>query len=687
MYFKPKTLDYTLSPYTGMVRESFIEAGKYLLEGVFRNIRRMEDPVIVPRRETLITYPHLQYSKEKQEIERHAEIFEGLTRTFLIGSVLIENEKDVSINGICLREYYKTHFLRICTKGDPLYVGTYEDQLKTVGSTDHFRAFQQTVETCAMVIGLEYCKEQIWDTYTQQEKDLIAEFIGSYAHNSTVPQNWRMFNMLDMAFLQLNGYPIKEEVMKEHVQAILAYYAGDGWYRDGHSFDYYSVWAFQVYGPIWNVWYGYEHMPYAAKKIEQYSNQFMESYPNLFDEDGYMNMWGRSCIYRNASTSAFAENFLLKESTANPGLARRICAGSLLQFMEREDFLYEGIPTLGFYGQFAPLVQGYSCAESVYWLGKAFLCLHLKKDHPFWTSREENGDWENLKNGEVLVKTLKGPGLCISNHKDNRTAILRSAKVVKEKNDLHGIWNYGKLCYATKYPWEATPQCKTHTVESQMYVLKDLTDQSILYPNVTLFCKEENGILYRRQFFGYDVKTESHWLHAFSLADFARPKGILRVDKMRLFRAPMQITLGAFGFPDHETEIIYKQQGLQKAVILKGTDTMGRPKQLAMTILDGYDDIRYTKSTNTNPESEHSIVVYAVRERKQHLGYEKYVCISQVLTAEDHVPFSEEELFPIEQILYADEDRCGGYGPIRIRMKDASEKVIDFEGMEGNLQL
>lgn len=27
---------------------------------------------------------------------------------------------------------------------------------------------------------------------------------------------------------------------------------------------------------------------------------------------------------------------------------------------------------MGFYGQFSPLVQGYSCAESVFWLGKFF---------------------------------------------------------------------------------------------------------------------------------------------------------------------------------------------------------------------------------------------------------------------------------------------------------------------------
>ena len=118
--------------------------------------------------------------------------------------------------------------------------------------------------------------------------------------------------MLDMAFLHMEGYPVNERIMAEHTQAVLNYYAGNGWYRDGHCFDYYSCWAFNVYAPIWNLWYGYEHMPEAAAKFEEYSNKLMETYPDFFDRDGFTNMWGRSNIYRNAATSAFDGNFFLQ---------------------------------------------------------------------------------------------------------------------------------------------------------------------------------------------------------------------------------------------------------------------------------------------------------------------------------------------------------------------------------------
>lgn len=162
--------------------------------------------------------------------------------------------------------------------------------------------------------------------------------------------------------------------------------------------------------------------------------------------------------------------------------------------MSRDDFLFEGIPALGFYGQFSPLVQGYSCAESPFWLGKAFLCLHLPEDHPFWTVKENNGSWERLKEKEVKQTTLPGPALCFTNHQANGETILRTGKVVEQKGDIHGMWNYSKLCFNTKYPWEATPvfgdQEKgilSGEVESQQYVLKDLTEGNCLRANVTFW--------------------------------------------------------------------------------------------------------------------------------------------------------------------------------------------------------
>lgn len=694
--FVPKTLDFELSPYTGLTRESWLEAGRYMLEGIFQNIDDFEKPVIMPRKETEITYPHLRDSEEAQHTQRLAEVFEGLTRSFFIAAPMISNLPELEICGYSMAAYYKNQVLRCCTKGDPLYIGTYEDQQDITGHTDPFRAFQQTVETCALVICLWVSRSQIWDTYTKQEKDVIAAFLESYAHENTVPQNWRLFNMLDMAFLHMEGYPIQRDVMLDHAQAILNYYAGDGWYRDGHSFDYYSCWAFNVYAPIWNLWYGYEHAPFFAKKFEEQSNRLMETYGDFFDRDGWTNMWGRSNIYRNAATSAFDGNMLLHESKGNPGLARRISSGSLMQFLGRDDFLYKGVPTLGFYGQFSPLVQGYSCAESPFWLGKAFLCLHLPADHPFWTAKENNGTWDKLEKNEVKVTTLDGPALCFSNHEANGETILRTGKVVKNKGDVHGMWNYSKLCFNTKYPWEATLSVQPEAadgkeacgVESQQYVMRDATLGGCSLANVTFWHGEKEEVLYRRQFFDYRLDLECHWMQAMNLADFAVPNGIFRADKLRLHRAPIELTLGSYGFPDNGTEITERECSEGKAIILKGRDSQGNEKQMAMTIYYGaWKDLRVLHSEETNPDSEKSIVLYAYGDRKKQYGYEPYILLSQVLTRENHVDFTDEELFPVADIRYTDAENFGGYGPITIRLKNGTEKTIEFEGIEGRLML
>lgn len=690
--FEPKHVDYELSPYTGLTRESWIEAAEYLLGGIFRNIKDFEDPVVMPRKETKVTYPH----SADAVWEIKAEYFEGLARSLFIAAPLIHIKPELVINDIHIRDYYKNQILRSCTPGDNVYVGSYAECRELSKDPNPFRAFQQTVETCALVICLWMSKAEIWDTYTKAERDVIADFLSEYAHGNTVPQNWRLFNMLDLAFLNMEGYAIDADIMREHAQAILAYYAGDGWYRDGHSFDYYSCWAFNVYAPLWNEWYGYEHEPYLAKRFEENSNALMRTYADFFDADGFTNMWGRSNIYRNAATSAFDGNMMLRDSKADPGLARRISSGSLMQFLGREDFLYKGVPTLGFYGQFTPLVQGYSCAESPFWLGKAFLCLHLPADHPFWTAKENNGTWEKLSGKEVRTTTLNGPALCFSNHKANGETILRSGKVVKSRTDVHGMWNYSKLCFNTKYPWESAP-CETVEsaplafVESQQYVLHDVTTDTYDRANVTFWHGERDGVLYRRQFFGYELETECHWIQAVNLADYTVPYGVMRADKIRLFKKPVGLTLGAYGFPDNGTEIITREQeyegGTARAVILKGKDFTGRGRQLAMTIYDGWDSLKTVNSTGTNPDSECSVIVYAETARCEHNRYEQAVLISQVITKEELSDFADDELFPIQKITYTDPQSRGGYGPVTITHRDGTVKTIDFDAIEGQLTL
>lgn len=701
MAFQPENLNYELSPYTGLTREDWMEAGEYLLTGIFEHLPSYDAPMVAPRSEWEVSYPR----PDDPRCRIQAEYFEGLARSFLIASMLLHNDPKLCIAGYSLQAYYKKQILRACTPGDPNYVGNYEDARATLKKIEKspFQTVQQTVECCALVIGLWACREVIWDTYTKEEKDLIADFLSGYAHGMTLAHNWRLFNMLMLAFLHMEGYPVDEELMLDHAETILGYYVGDGWYRDGHAFDYYSCWAFQLYAPIWNVWYGYEHTPELAARFEQNSNRLMESYANFFDKNGHTNMWGRSGIYRNGSTCSFAANMLLKKSVANPGLARRICSGSLMQFLGREDLLCKGMPSLGFYGQFAPMVQTYSCAESPLWMGKAFICLYLPKEHPFWTAKEENGDWNTEPSKTVREQVVDGPGFCVTNHEANGGTILRTGKVMRAQNDLNGIWSYGKVCYHSQYPWESTPVETTSVaneercvergdVESQQYTIIDGTSGAYKKANATLWSGVKEDVLYRKQYFGFTDTKKLYAINSMNLADFAVPYGLIRVDQMNIYRRPATLTLGSFGFPDNgtivrEAESVYGDGKRAKAIILKGYDFSGNKKQMAMTIYDGWEGLELVHSKGSNADSEKSILVYAHLNRQKQYGHEAYVVVSQVITREDFTDFTEEELFPIDRIEYVDGNAHGGYGPVRVVLKSGDVKVINFDGIEGCLML
>ncbi|MBP3239934.1 MAG: hypothetical protein J6M92_05220, partial [Oribacterium sp.] len=135
------------------------------------------------------------------------------------------------------------------------------------------------------------------------------------------------------------------------------------------------------------------------------------------------------------------------------------------------------------------------------------------------------------------------------------------------------------------------------------------------------------------------------------------------------------------------TEVIKKEKDGFKAVILKGHDHTGKEKQLAFTIMDGWDNIDLIHSKDTNPDSENSIILYADTKRKKQYGYEPYFLISQVITKESLEDFADDDIFPVKTIEYTDPQKCGGYGPVRITLKNGDSRVIDFEGIEGNLQL
>ena len=597
----------------------------------------------------------------------------------MIAAPLLHNEPEAAAGGYSLKEYYSKQILLSVTPGTPNYLLRVEEIFPEAQEGE--MAFQHTCECASLVIGLSICREVIWENYTKAEKNRIADYLSNFGHSYTGHHNWRLFNMLILAFLDREGYPIDHGMMRDHAAAILSYYAGDGWYRDGHLFDYYCPWAFHVYGPLWNQWYGYEKEPYIAAKIEEYSNRLVETFHRMFDEEGHVTMWGRSGIYRSAASAPLAANFLLKNPAAEPGLARRIASGAVLQFASREECFYDGVPCLGFYGPFQPLIQTYSCAASPFWIANAFVCLALPEDHPFWTDTETNGVWEEMKDREVRTTVLDGPGIVVDNHKDTGITEFRTAKVLMKKENP-SLNTYSRLSFNSQFLWE---DFDFKGIEAMQYSVTYDGRVKSLIPNILMYGGVKDGVLYRKEYFEFEFTFQNK--ASIDLADFPVADGIVRVDRTRIPDKPYTLTLGSYGMPDVDrsgvdVRIRTDQKTGAKAILLKSSEG-----QMAMVIYGGFDDIEIMSRQGVSAVTKQSCIMYGVSRRKRYYEYLPYAMISVILTKKSQEEWRDEDLFPIRSITYTDKEKCGAYGPVVLEMKDGRTVTVDYEGLEGRLHI
>ena len=157
MKFTVENPDEKRSPYTGMTREHWIGISHFFLEGIFEHVEKLEDPIVVLRHETKVSYPQPDGPKWRIAAER----FEGLARSFLIAAPLLHNEREAAAGGYSLKEYYSKQILLSVTPGTPNYLLRVEEIFPEAQEGE--MAFQHTCECASLVIGLSICREVIWE--------------------------------------------------------------------------------------------------------------------------------------------------------------------------------------------------------------------------------------------------------------------------------------------------------------------------------------------------------------------------------------------------------------------------------------------------------------------------------------------------------------------------------------------
>lgn len=663
MEYKINNPDYSLSPFTGMTREHWIGSARFLIDGVMKHIDDMNDPIRLPKQHQ-ISYP----APDDPPWKFKAAEYEGLARTFMAAAPVIEEYPGWTSRGKNVRDYYANQILSATDPASPNYLWKISELKKEYGNHQHY---QHTVEGAALVIGLMASREQIWESYSSDEKNQVAGFITDYAHNRTLSHNWRYFNLMMLSFLRLNGYPVDETAIRDHLQHLMAYYTGDGWYRDHLDFDFYNPWAFQFYGPLWCSWYGYEFEPVIAGIIEKRHNEFMKTYPRFFSRKGHQCMWGRSIIYRAAASAALGSAFLLKSTDADPGWTRRIASGNLMQFLGRPDVFHRDIPNLGYYRSFEPLVQNYSCAASPFWIAKIYAALSVPSDSPFWTAKENENHWGS---GETRSVILMGPGLHITNFDGEGTSEIRPGKV------QNALPYYNRISFNTDFPLEVD---SAEGATAMTYSLKEHgSDKPFTVPLKLLLIGEENGVLYRQ--FNMGVGDDYFGPTRIDLAEVMLPRGVLRIDRLRI-GPKHELHLGHYGLP-HLEGIVPKIHTIHDAGEYSALIAEAGDRTLAMTIISGWDELDHMEHNGLHPESDTSTVIFARRQRdRDYSGME--LLVSVMLHASGESDFTGDELNPVRKLSLmgwtSSRHPCGA----NIVLKDGREFNIDFGNIEGRLKV
>lgn len=633
--------NYKMSPYTGMDRQGWIDAATYLLDGAFTYINDIDDPMYFPKQHEK-TYPNNPGQIPTAKLE-------GFCRTLFIAAPLLKENPDLTLSGIKVADYYRHQLLNIINPQSPSHI-----KHRTGGPS------QILVEFGALAISLTTAKNALWDPLTKEQKDELAATMLSYGNGPTIGSNWMFFNVFVMSFFKEQGYAVNDKHLDDCLKKLLARYRGEGWYNDDPAYDYYSMWAYQSYGPLWAVMWGDKQYPELARRFLANQNDMIDNYPYMFNRDGRMNMWGRSICYRFAAVTPLPLIEYGKHEGVNYGWLRRIASSTLLQFMQHPEFLENGVPTMGFYGPFAPAVQIYSCRGSVYWCGKAFLGLLLPEDSEYWSAVENNGPWESdLLPGKVYHKFQPATNLLITDYPNSGASEMRSwchETVAADWQKFRSSENYNKLAYNTEFPWmadgdngEVSMNYATKNRDNRWEVLRLYTFRSF------------DDDVYRR-----DAVLETDTTVRYQLADISLPDGILRIDKVSTGN-PTQVRLGNYSLPQLDGDIKEMTRTLDKGYTASIIDN--GDYQLATVALKGWKNgVKVQRPKGLHPVS--SICAVPVTEADVN---DSDIFVTLHLWKKSDNAFTDKELRPVKSVKISKDRK-----QVTVKLADGRTKTVNF---------
>ena len=251
---------------------------------------------------------------------------------------------------------------------------------------------QRLVEMAVLGVGLCLAPDKFYRELPTEAQRNLYLWLDQINRCDMPKNNWTFFRVLvNLGFLTV-GLPYPEERMALDLAMIEEHYEGDGWYFDYRDQrEYYTFWAFHYYGLI------YAHVmrdrdPVRSREYIQRGLKLAGDFNCWFDSACEAIPYGRSLTYRFAQGSFYAALALAAGEECDLGAAKRLLLGNMRRWFQKPIFTRDGVLTIGYGYPNLHMAEGYNAPGSPYWAMKAFLCLALPEDHPFWQAEEKAPD-------------------------------------------------------------------------------------------------------------------------------------------------------------------------------------------------------------------------------------------------------------------------------------------------------
>ena len=250
---------------------------------------------------------------------------------------------------------------------------------------------QRLVEMAVMGMGMALAPEQFYEELPESAKENLVAWLDQINRHDMPKNNWTFFRVLVNLGFMVNGLPYPENRMEKDLAMIEEHYEGDGWYFDYiNQREYYTMWAFHYYGLIYAKVMR-EKDPERSLEYLRRSRMMAEDFACWFDKSGEALPYGRSLTYRFAQGAFYSALAL----AGNPGdkvdygVMKHLLLGNLRRWFQKPIFTRDGVLTIGYAYPNLHMAEGYNAPGSPYWAMKAFACLALPEDHPFWQADEK----------------------------------------------------------------------------------------------------------------------------------------------------------------------------------------------------------------------------------------------------------------------------------------------------------